>query len=83
LKRFSPAVEAPYGMPLKMWTPSRYWPRTLPAVVSTTDWLIVLPLSEADIRSVRIDATTVLPVLRALGSAPLHSPRYERSARDG
>src|SRR5690349_8132022 len=36
MKRLRPAVDAPYGIPLKEWMPSLNAPRTLPAVVSTT-----------------------------------------------
>jgi hypothetical protein len=36
MKRRAPAVEAPYGTPLKMYTSSRLKPRILPAVVSAT-----------------------------------------------
>src|ERR1700736_1013321 len=43
MKRFLPAVVPPYGMPLKMLTPSARVPRTLPADVSTT----TLPVSAA------------------------------------
>src|ERR1700722_7086258 len=43
MKRFLPAVVPPYGIPLKMLTPSTTVPRTLPADVST----IALPASAA------------------------------------
>lgn len=36
MKRRTPEVDAPYGTPLKMYTPFRSNPRTLPALVSTT-----------------------------------------------
>src|SRR6266571_900705 len=35
-KRLAPAVEAPYGTPLKMYTPFRLKPRIFPAFVSAT-----------------------------------------------
>jgi len=35
MKRLRPAVEAPYGMPLKLLTPFAATPRTLPHAVST------------------------------------------------
>lgn len=36
MKRLTPAVEAPYGTPLKMYTPFRLKPRIFPEVVSAT-----------------------------------------------
>jgi len=36
MKRLAPAVEAPYGTPLKMYTPFRLKPRIFPAFVSAT-----------------------------------------------
>jgi len=40
MKRFLPAVEAPYGMPLNVLTLRLTNPRTLPAAVSTTtNWV--------------------------------------------
>src|SRR5580692_8728505 len=36
MKRRAPEVDAPYGTPLKMYTPSRLKPRIFPALVSTT-----------------------------------------------
>src|SRR5690242_9761185 len=36
MKRFAPAVDWPYGIPLKLNTPSPRDPRTLPDLVSTT-----------------------------------------------
>jgi hypothetical protein len=36
MKRFIPAVEAPYGIPRKVLTPPEVKPRTLPILVFTT-----------------------------------------------
>src|SRR5579863_8813828 len=36
INRPAPEVDAPYGTPLKMYTPSRSYPRTRPALVSAT-----------------------------------------------
>src|SRR5579864_8262864 len=36
MKRFAPAVDAPYGIPLKTYTPLWLTPRTLPWMVSAT-----------------------------------------------
>src|SRR5262249_31077938 len=36
MKRFAPAVDAPYGIPLKTYTPLSLTPRTLPWMVSAT-----------------------------------------------
>src|SRR5260221_10487741 len=36
MKRLAPAVDAPYGTPLKTYTPFRLNPRIFPAVVSAT-----------------------------------------------
>jgi hypothetical protein len=41
MKRFVLAVDAPYGMPLNTWIPLAVYPRTLPALVSTTGSLIL------------------------------------------
>src|SRR5580700_3309295 len=38
MKRLRPAVEAPYGTPLKLLTPFAATPRTLPHAVSTTGY---------------------------------------------
>lgn len=47
MKRFVLAVDAPSGMPLNTWIPLAVYPRTLPALVSTTGSLIfVVPLVE-------------------------------------
>lgn len=42
MKRRAPEVDAPYGRPLKTYTPLRSYPRTLPELVST-----VVAVSEA------------------------------------